>query len=89
MTDDQFERLAQMIKGVHDEMTERFDAVDARFNKVDETLEYLRAEVRDLRSIFESLKEKVDSQSGYAKEIDHAFTRLSAIEKHLGMPVAV
>jgi len=49
----------------------------------------------DLRSLFhelhmirvrlEALEEKVDGQSGFAKEIDWALERLATIEKHLGI----
>jgi ABC-type transporter Mla subunit MlaD len=43
---------------------------------------------RDLKTIrrdLDDLIEKVDNIAGYRKEIDHAFERLTAIEKHLGI----
>ena len=107
-----FDKMAVMIKGVHDdlsaEMNERFEKVDARFeqidarfekvdarfehvdarfDKVDTELAYIRAELRDLRNLFEALKEKAAGHDGFAKEIDHALARLVRVEQHVGLPV--
>ena len=35
MTDDQFERLAQLIKSSHDDLSERMDKFDVRMDKFD------------------------------------------------------
>ena len=43
---------------------------------------------RDLKTIrrdLNDLMEKVENITGYRKEIDHAFDRIAAIEKHLGI----
>jgi|HubBroStandDraft_6_1064221.scaffolds.fasta_scaffold153820_2 chromosome segregation ATPase len=43
---------------------------------------------RDLKTIrrdLDDLMEKVENITGYRKEIDHAFDRIAAIEKHLGI----
>jgi hypothetical protein len=43
---------------------------------------------RDLRTIRRDLDDlvgKVENITGYRKEIDHAFDRIAAIEKHLGI----
>jgi ABC-type transporter Mla subunit MlaD len=43
---------------------------------------------RDLKTIrrdLDGLRETVDNIAGYRKEIDHAFERIAAIEKHLGI----
>ena len=88
--------LSVFIKWSHDdlsaEMSTRFEKVDARFDqmdrrfeKVETELSYIRAELRDIRHDLEMLKTKVADQSGFFKEIDYAFTRIAAIEKHLDM----
>jgi uncharacterized coiled-coil DUF342 family protein len=50
-----------------------------------EELRAIRAEVADIRRELDRLKERVGHMSGYTKEIDHAFERIAAIEKHLGI----
>lgn len=67
----------------------RFEQVDARFDKIDSELSYIRAELRDIRHDLEILKTKVAGHAGFTKEIDYAFTRIAAIEKHLGLQAVV
>jgi hypothetical protein len=50
-----------------------------------EQLTSIEGELKTLRADLSTLKEKVDNASGYGKEIDHAFERIAAIEKHLGL----
>ena len=89
MTEDQFEKLAQMIKGVHDDLSERMDSgfaqVQEQFAQVHEELTAIRMELREIRSRLDTLENKVDEHSGYAKEIDHILERVVAIERHLGI----
>ena len=111
MTDDQFEKLAQLIKGVYDDLSEeigtqvgglrtemnerfaqvdiRFDQMDARFDKIENEIAHIYAELRDIRNRLEILEEQTKSNTGFSKEIDYAFTRITAIEQRLGLtPVA-
>jgi len=109
-TDSRFDKLAQMIKGVHDEMVDgfeqvdtrfeqigarfeqvdaRFEQIDTRFDKIDVELSYVRGELHDIRRHLEILKETVAGHEGHSKEIDYAFARIAAIEKHLGMQTPV
>ena len=81
-----------MVMGVHEEMNEHFEKVDARFDqmdrrfeKVETELSHIRAELSDIRHDLETLKEKIAGHVGFSKEIDYAFTRIAAIEKHLGI----
>ena len=43
------------------------------------------SELRVIRGELVELKEKVVNLTGFRKEIDHAFERIAAIEKHLGL----
>jgi len=52
---------------------------------VDERLERIEEDVRDIRTRLEVLEEQVRGQSGYAKEIDALMTRIVAVEKHVGI----
>ncbi len=76
MTEDQFEKLAQLIQNSHEdlsgeiqalenEMEKRFAGVDARFDKMDNEFAYLRGELRDIRMRLDALEKKVDAHSGY------------------------
>src|SRR3989344_5611503 len=110
MTEDQFEKLAQLMQVSHDDLEQkmeegfahvdarferidarferidaRFGQVDARFDKVDNELAHIRTELKDIRKRLDILEEKVDQQSGFAKEIDHILTRVTMIEKRLGI----
>lgn len=103
MTEDQFEKLAQLIQVSHDDLEQkmeegfarvdarfeqidaRFGQVDARFDRMDNELAHIRTELKDIRKRLDVLEEKVDQQSGFAKEIDHILARVTMIEKHLGI----
>ena len=52
---------------------------------IDAGLSPVHAELKSIRTDLKSLKEKVENVTGYRKEIDHAFERIAAIEKHLGL----
>lgn len=45
----------------------------------------IRTELTDIRRRLDSLEEIIGDHSHYTKEIDHAFARIAAIEKHLGI----
>ncbi len=108
MTEDQFEKLAQMIKGVHDDLADRIDGgasetkeefknvyerlehmseqTDGRFKqlegKMDHEFAHVYSELKHIRTSIDALdKERV----GHVKETDHILTRLSVVEKQLGI----
>lgn len=45
----------------------------------------IERELKTIRRDLNELTEKVENISGYRKEIDHAFERIAAIEKHFGL----
>ena len=66
-----------------DEVREMFRAEVPQI--VREETKDIRAELTSLRRDVEALSAKVDNISGLPKEIDHAFERIAAIERHLGI----
>jgi tetrahydromethanopterin S-methyltransferase subunit G len=92
MAETDFDRLTRVMLGefnrVHerlDEHDERFDAIDRRFDRMGEEFARIHAELKQLRTDVDDLSERVGNTTGYRKEIDHALTRIAAIEKHLGI----
>jgi peptidoglycan hydrolase CwlO-like protein len=94
MSDDQFEKLAQLIKGAHDDLSARIDSLEAKIDSVDSKVDslqtemnngfaHIHAELADIRADIAILQEKGAHHSGFAKEIDHVLQRVRAIEKHL------
>ena len=45
----------------------------------------VRAELKSIRMDLDALMQRVAGHAGFAKEIDHAYERIVAIEKHLGI----
>lgn len=45
----------------------------------------IRADLKEIRRDLDDLASKVDSMSGFAKEIDHALSRIGDVEQHLGL----
>ncbi len=52
---------------------------------LEKKLRPISAELTSIRRDLEDLRVKVENVIGYRKEIDHAFERIAAIEKHLGI----
>lgn len=48
----------------------------------------IMAELAEIKMRLRELEEIVENHSGYSKDIDYAFERIAAIEKHLGIKVA-
>lgn len=104
MSEDQFEKLAQLIKGAHDDLSERmeegFGQVDERFTKIDERFDrletkmdhefaHVHAELRDIHGRLDVIEERVGLQSGYAKEIDDLRARVAFLERRLDVKSVV
>jgi len=83
MADTDFDRLKRVMLGEFSRVHEQLDEHDERFDSVDAELRNIRAELKTIRSDLDDLSEKVENILGYRKEIDHALTRIAAIEKHL------
>jgi hypothetical protein len=45
----------------------------------------IRSELKSIRRDLDDLREKVENVIGFQREIDHAFERIAATEKHLGI----
>jgi hypothetical protein len=53
--------------------------------EVEEALRPIYHELHAIRDALEDLRHRVKDITGYRKEIDYAFERIAAIEKHLGI----
>ena len=52
---------------------------------IEEALRPIYREVHAIHDDLEDLRHRVKDMAGYRKEIDYAFERIAAIEKHLGI----
>ena len=59
-------------------MREELEPIEIRLTSIESELASIRRDLHDLQK-------KVDNASGFSQEIDHAFERIAAIEKHLGI----
>ena len=95
MSEDQFEKLARLIKETADETrNEIADIRAAMVTQVDyhslgqelrDNFRSLHDEVADIRGQLDALDVKVTNVTGFRKEIDHALERIARIEKHLSL----
>ena len=72
------EDLTHGLNSVRAEMAKGFAEVRA-------DIAYIKGELADIKDRLTNLEELVSDHSHYTKEIDHAFARIAAIEKHLGI----
>jgi len=80
-----FASVAGDIADVKKELSEfRAEMFEFKQETRDE-LAYIKSEIVDIRKRLSLLEEKVKGHSGFTKEIDEAFSRISIIEKHLGI----
>ena len=81
--------LGEMLALVVEHMATKEDlkslATKADLAALAEQVAGIERDLKSLRRDLNDLAEKVDNISGYRKEIDHAFERIAAIEKHLGI----
>ena len=70
-------------------MLAEFNRVHERFDQIDDNLANLSSEVTAIHRRLATLEETVGNISGFAKEIDHLLTRVTAIERHLGLTVHI
>ncbi len=100
MTDDQFEKLAQMMKEGFDDTNARIDEFrdemylfrDEMYSFRDETRENfreIRLQLSDVERRLDLLEEQGASNAGFAKEIDGLRSDVAAIKKHIGLPIKV
>jgi predicted phage-related endonuclease len=89
------ETVATAVMAIHHELTEfKSDMADFKretqenFSKVFEDMNSIRFEVRSIKQELIDLYKKYENSKGQTKEIDYALTRISRIEKHLGITSA-
>jgi len=70
---------------VRDEISVAKLATKADIAALAEQVAGIERDLKTIRRDLDELMEKVDNIAGYRKEIDHAFERIAAIEKHLGI----
>lgn len=77
--------IKREVTGLKTEMLDQFQHVDAQFGATNDRLRDIAAELAEVQRGLERLDQLGASNAGFAKEIDHAFSRIAAIEKHLGL----
>lgn len=70
---------------VRDEISAAKLATKADLVALSEQVAGIERDLKTIRRDLNDLIEKVENISGYRKEIDHAFERIAAIERHLGL----
>jgi hypothetical protein len=60
-------------------------ATKIQFVGLEERMVNMQREMRSFRLDIRDLTAKVENIVGYGKEIDHAFERIGALEKHAGL----
>ena len=90
----EFDKLARLIKSesedIRKEMATRNDMATgfASIRKkmpTKEDIAGIMVELRDIKARLKAVEEVVEEHSNYSKEIDHAFERIAAIEKRIGI----
>ena len=73
------------IAAIRKEMATKGDvAAIRREMATKEDIAGVMSELRDIKARLKEVEEAVGEHSKYSKEIDHAFERIAAIEKHIG-----
>jgi len=72
--------LGEMLAHVVERMATKddFAALSTQIASIENDLKSIRRDLSELRH-------QVDNIAGFRQEIDHAFERIAAIEKHLGI----
>jgi tetrahydromethanopterin S-methyltransferase subunit G len=93
------ERFAGLVLQEFESIGKRFDAVDARFDAIDARFDSqdarldrmegdihaIKVELAYIHKRLDDIEAKVESNSGFAKEIDYLMERIANIEKYLGI----
>ena len=78
-------RLDTRIDDLRTEMIDQFEHAGKEFRATRDHLRGISAEIAVIHRRVERLEELGASNAGFAKEIDHLLTRVTEIEKHLGI----
>ncbi len=82
------EEMTDGFTAVREEMAEGFAAIcEEMATKVEMSSGFgsVRTELSEIKQQLRELEGKVSDHSNFTKEIDYAFARIAAIERHLGM----
>lgn len=89
MTDDQFEKLTQLINGSHEDLSSRIDGLDTRIADLDyrtnENFMEIRSELKTINKRLGTVEEKVDNMVGVTKEVDYILSEITTIKSYVGM----
>ena len=100
MTEDQFEKLARLIKETAEETQDDIDALDTKFTQafaelqgamkegfaaIHTDMREIRNELQDIRDRLDNIESHIAVMKGYSTEIDELRERLAAVERHLGL----
>jgi hypothetical protein len=93
-----FDKLARLIKSESDDIRSTMATKEATATKAEMNAGFasirnemtsgfagIRAELADIKQRLKALEVAVGNHSGFSREIDHAFERIAAIEKHLSL----
>jgi len=75
--------IAQKIEYVREEMINQFDHFDESFRLLRDDIRDVRMELADIQRRLAGAEDRGDTQSGFAKEIDTALSRIASLEKRL------
>ena len=78
-------RLDTRIDDLRTEMIDQFEHAGKQVQTIYDRLRDISAEIAVIHRRVERLEELGASNAGFAKEIDHLLTRVTEIEKHLGI----
>lgn len=87
----EFDALARLIKSESDDirkhMATKGDIADVRkdISGIRKDIAGIMVELRDIKARLTVIEEATENHAHYSKEIDHAFERIAAIEKRLGI----
>jgi hypothetical protein len=73
------------VADIKTEMMDQFKHVEKQFHALDARLQGIASKIAVIHRRVERLEELGASNAGFAKEIDLLLTRVTAIEKHLGI----
>ncbi len=86
MTNDQFETLAQMIKSVHDDLSELKSETRENFQRVFVHLQSHDGDLRMIKTEMMDIGRKLRGLAGLEVELIETKRRVTRIEKRLDLP---
>lgn len=88
-TADIYKLIIEVRDELRDEVTRGFNSVNEQLQEARDERTKIMRDVSNLQRDITRLEERIEHFGGFAKEIDELRTRLTSIEKHLGMVPAI